>query len=99
MLPAVLVLVASRWASHVARAAYGVPAGVAQVRRVPPLAASLAGVRCVRTLSDAGHDVTIVDNLSRRDIDTELGCDSRGPVLRSTTRRPLPRRFHRSRRS
>ena len=25
---------------------------------VPPLAASLAGVRCVRTLSDAGHDAT-----------------------------------------
>ena len=27
-------------------------------------------------LSDKGHDVVIVDNLSRRNIDIELGCDS-----------------------
>ena len=26
-------------------------------------------------LSDQGHDVTIVDNLSRRKIDIELGCE------------------------
>lgn len=31
-------------------------------------------------LSDKGHAVTIVDNLSRRDIDTELGCDSLTPI-------------------
>merc|ERR1719265_1845058 len=31
-------------------------------------------------LSDKGHQVTIVDNLSRRDIDTELGCDSLTPI-------------------
>lgn len=31
-------------------------------------------------LSDQGHDVVIVDNLSRRNIDTELGCDSLTPV-------------------
>jgi UDP-sulfoquinovose synthase len=31
-------------------------------------------------LSDMGHDVVIVDNLSRRNIDTELGCDSLTPI-------------------
>jgi len=31
-------------------------------------------------LSDAGHDVVIVDNLSRRNIDTELGCSSLTPI-------------------
>jgi hypothetical protein len=31
-------------------------------------------------LSDAGHSVVIVDNLSRRNIDTELGCDSLTPI-------------------
>lgn len=31
-------------------------------------------------LSDAGHDVVIVDNLSRRHIDTELGCSSLTPI-------------------
>ena len=31
-------------------------------------------------LSDQGHDVTIVDNLSRRKIDIELGCDSLTPI-------------------
>lgn len=31
-------------------------------------------------LSDRGHDVVIVDNLSRRNIDTELGCDSLTPI-------------------
>ena len=31
-------------------------------------------------LSDQGHDVLIVDNLSRRNIDTELGCDSLTPI-------------------
>jgi UDP-sulfoquinovose synthase len=31
-------------------------------------------------LSDKGHDVVIVDNLSRRNIDIELGCDSLTPI-------------------
>ena len=31
-------------------------------------------------LSDKGHDVVIVDNLSRRNIDTELGCESLTPI-------------------
>lgn len=31
-------------------------------------------------LSDIGHDVIIVDNLSRRKIDVELGCDSLTPI-------------------
>lgn len=31
-------------------------------------------------LSDRGHDVTIIDNLSRRKIDVELGCESLTPI-------------------
>lgn len=31
-------------------------------------------------LSDQGHDVIMVDNLSRRNIDIELGCDSLTPI-------------------
>ena len=31
-------------------------------------------------LSDQGHDIVIVDNLSRRNIDTELGCESLTPI-------------------
>ena len=31
-------------------------------------------------LSDQGHDIVVVDNLSRRNIDTELGCDSLTPI-------------------
>jgi len=31
-------------------------------------------------LSDQGHDIVIVDNLSRRNIDNELGCDSLTPI-------------------
>ena len=31
-------------------------------------------------LSDQGHDVIIVDNLSRRKIDLDLGCDSLTPI-------------------
>ncbi|CAM9907006.1 unnamed protein product [Ascophyllum nodosum] len=31
-------------------------------------------------LSDAGHDVIMVDNLSRRKIDLELGCESLTPI-------------------
>lgn len=31
-------------------------------------------------LSEKGHDVVIVDNLSRRKIDVELGCDSLTPI-------------------
>jgi|EP00970_Alexandrium_tamarense_P020078 hypothetical protein len=31
-------------------------------------------------LSDMGHDVVMVDNLSRRNIDVELGCDSLTPI-------------------
>jgi len=37
-------------------------------------------------LSDKGHDVIIVDNLSRRNIDTELGCDSLTPIQSPETR-------------
>ena len=31
-------------------------------------------------LSDQGHDVVVVDNLSRRKIDLDLGCDSLTPI-------------------
>ena len=31
-------------------------------------------------LSDQGHDIIVVDNLSRRNIDIELGCDSLTPI-------------------
>ena len=31
-------------------------------------------------LSEKGHDVVVVDNLSRRKIDVELGCDSLTPI-------------------
>jgi UDP-sulfoquinovose synthase len=31
-------------------------------------------------LSDQGHDIVIVDNLSRRKIDMDLGCDSLTPI-------------------
>ena len=31
-------------------------------------------------LSQEGYDVTIVDNLSRRKIDVELGCESLTPL-------------------
>jgi UDP-sulfoquinovose synthase len=31
-------------------------------------------------LADQGHDVVCVDNLSRRYIDTEMGCDSLTPI-------------------
>jgi UDP-sulfoquinovose synthase len=31
-------------------------------------------------LSDAGHDIIIVDNLSRRKIDIELGTNSLTPI-------------------
>mmetsp|Transcript_23840 Transcript_23840/g.29329 ORF Transcript_23840/g.29329 Transcript_23840/m.29329 type:complete len:469 (+) Transcript_23840:88-1494(+) len=31
-------------------------------------------------LSEAGHDIVMVDNLSRRNIDTELGCSSLTPI-------------------
>jgi UDP-sulfoquinovose synthase len=37
-------------------------------------------------LSDAGHDVFIVDNLSRRDIDNELECYSLTPIATLGTR-------------
>jgi UDP-sulfoquinovose synthase len=37
-------------------------------------------------LSNAGHDVVIVDNLSRRKIDVELGVDSLTPITPMTTR-------------
>lgn len=37
-------------------------------------------------LSDQGHDIVIVDNLSRRNIDTELGCDSLTPISSPDTR-------------
>ena len=31
-------------------------------------------------LSDKGHEIVIVDNLSRRKIDMDLGCDSLTPI-------------------
>ncbi|CAN0028386.1 unnamed protein product [Scytosiphon promiscuus] len=37
-------------------------------------------------LSDAGHDVIMVDNLSRRRIDLELGCESLTPIQSPQTR-------------
>jgi UDP-sulfoquinovose synthase len=37
-------------------------------------------------LSDAGHEVVIVDNLSRRKIDVELGCSSLTPITSPETR-------------
>lgn len=37
-------------------------------------------------LSDAGHEIIIVDNLSRRNIDTELGCASLTPIATPETR-------------
>ena len=40
-------------------------------------------------LSDQGHDVVIVDNLSRRNIDTELGCDSLTPIQSPDVRKLL----------
>jgi hypothetical protein len=38
-------------------------------------------------LSDQGHDVVVVDNLSRRNIDIELGCDSLTPIQSMEVRR------------
>lgn len=37
-------------------------------------------------LSDQGHDVIVVDNLSRRKIDLELGCDSLTPIATAENR-------------
>jgi len=37
-------------------------------------------------LSDAGHEVVIIDNLSRRKIDVELGCSSLTPITSPETR-------------
>lgn len=37
-------------------------------------------------LSDQGHEVIIVDNLSRRKIDIELGCDSLTPIASAESR-------------
>lgn len=37
-------------------------------------------------LSDLGHEVVIVDNLSRRDIDQELGTASLTPIATTTER-------------
>ena len=37
-------------------------------------------------LSDQGHDVTIVDNMSRRDIDNELSVESLTPIATMSTR-------------
>lgn len=44
-------------------------------------------------LSDQGHDIVIVDNLSRRKIDLDLGCDSLTPIASMEVRhrhRPRP---------
>ena len=37
-------------------------------------------------LSDQGHEIIIVDNLSRRKIDVELGCDSLTPISEISSR-------------
>merc|ERR1719199_1653656 len=37
-------------------------------------------------LSDKGHEVVIIDNLSRRKIDVELGCSSLTPISSPETR-------------
>merc|ERR1719473_1048982 len=37
-------------------------------------------------LSDKGHEVVIIDNLSRRKIDVELGCSSLTPIASPETR-------------
>ena len=37
-------------------------------------------------LSDKGHEIIIVDNLSRRKIDVELGCDSLTPISEISSR-------------
>jgi hypothetical protein len=37
-------------------------------------------------LSERGHDVIVVDNLSRRNIDNELGCSSLTPITSMDTR-------------
>ena len=37
-------------------------------------------------LSEQGHDIVIVDNLSRRNIDVELGCNSLTPIQSPETR-------------
>lgn len=39
-------------------------------------------------LSDQGHDIVIVDNLSRRKIDLDLGCDSLTPICSMEVRLP-----------
>lgn len=45
-------------------------------------------------LSDQGHDIVIVDNLSRRKIDLDLGCDSLTPIasmeVRSSMHESIP---------
>ena len=46
-------------------------------------------------LSDRGHDVIIVDNLSRRKIDLDLGCDSLTPIA-SPEVRSSPARWYTS---
>jgi UDP-sulfoquinovose synthase len=41
----------------------------------------------VAVLSDRGHDVTILDNLSRRNIDNELEVESLTPIAPMGVRR------------
>ena len=41
-------------------------------------------------LSDQGHEVVIVDNLSRRKIDLDLGCDSLTPIASPEVRALAP---------
>ena len=41
---------------------------------------------CVTDCTNTGHDVIMVDNLSRRKIDLELGCDSLTPIQSTQTR-------------
>ncbi len=40
-------------------------------------------------LSDQGHDIVIVDNLSRRKIDLDLGCDSLTPITSMEVSLPI----------
>jgi len=72
------------------------PAMVAHAEAPPPVAASsgdsskkkifvlggdgFCGWPTSLHLSDAGHEVIIIDNLSRRKIDVELGCESLTPI-------------------
>jgi nucleoside-diphosphate-sugar epimerase len=48
--------------------------------RPPTHTHSFCGWPTALYLSEQGHDVIVLDNLSRRDIDNELGCQSLTPI-------------------